>query len=192
MTTEQAGESEAGDVLTIEVKTSANVEVMSDSGSESDEDMFADVFADGSKTQALDSILASAASAPKTESDQPSVNKKPQQPTNVKHPDAKIVESVTQVTKNHLYNEISHFLFHYIFSTHVSFQFDYTDDVFAQISKKVRKFSETEKEAKFSGRTKEADVVKPQVAAENNKSAEVNKDIAASMKNRSGPQNKYS
>ena len=73
-----------------------------------------------------------------------------------------------------------------------SFQFDYTDDVFAQISKKVRKFSETEKEAKFSGRTKEADVVKPQVAAEDNKSGEVNKDIAASMKNRSGQQNKYS
>ena len=112
LTTEQAGDSEAGDVLTIEVKTGANVEVMSDSGSESDEDMFADVFADGSKTQALDSILASAASAPKTESDQPSVNKKPQQPTNVKHPDAKIVESVTQV-KKHLFNEISNFPFHY-------------------------------------------------------------------------------
>ena len=92
-----------------------------------------------------------------------------------------------------MFNEISSFPFHYIFSTHVSFQFDYTDDVFAQISKKVRKFSETEKEAKFSGRTKEAaDVVEPQVAAEDNKSGEVNKDIAASMKNRSGQQNKYS
>ena len=131
--------------LTIEVKQ--NVDVMSDSGSDSEDDLFADVFADSSQTKALDSILASAAGP---------TNKPPPSSADSgatkKHPDAKIVESVTQ--------------------------FDYTDDVFAQISKKVRRFSESEKEAKFSGKVAEQ---KP-VAAEQTKQPPVNKEIAESMK----------
>ena len=130
------------DVLTIEIKPD-EVDIMSDSGSSEEEDLFADIFSSEQSTSKLDSILASTQAG--NDGDKP------------RNPNAKVVESVTQ--------------------------FDHVDDVFAQVSKKVRKFSESEKEAAFHGRDKKkASVDDAPNSRKNEADEEVHKNIADSMK----------